>query len=163
MSPFVTGFPKSPRLKLSGSPWTTIPFCAGAIVIFFASFLFPFFISTCSPIPVFAFFLAIPSIRIISSPRSAGYAWSTIEYVSRSPLIEIMSPLSSSSFRISSGSILTTPLYASSCNASTTLSLIIFLSVFSLVVIFTYLFLVSLTAKPCGKSDRPLVDANFTI
>lgn len=114
MSPFVTGLPRSPRLKLSGSPWTMIPFWAGAIVIFFASLIFPFLISTCSPIPVLEFFRAIPSIRIMSSPRSAGYAMSTTECVSRSPLIEIISPLSRSSFRIKAGSILTIPLYASS-------------------------------------------------
>jgi len=130
MSPFVTGLPRSPRLKLSGSPCTMIPFWAGAIVIFFASFIFPFFISTCSPIPVLEFFLAIPSIRIISSPRSAGYAISTTECVSRSPLIEIMSPLSNSNFLIKSGSILTIPLYASSCSASTTLSFIVLVSSF---------------------------------
>ncbi len=102
-----------------------IPFWAGAIVIFFASLIFPFLISTCSPIPVLEFFRAIPSIRIMSSPLSAGYAMSTTECVSLSPLMEIMSPLSRLSFRIRFGSILTIPLYASSCNASTTLSLII--------------------------------------
>jgi len=132
MSPFVTGLPNSPRLKLSGSPCTIIPFWAGAIVIFFASLIIPFFISTCSPIPVLQFFRAIPSIRIMSSPRSAGYAMSTIECVSRSPLMEIISPLSSSSFRIRVGSILTIPLYASSCNASTTLNLIVFFVLFFL-------------------------------
>jgi len=110
MSPFVTGFPRSPRLKLSGSPWTTIPFWAGAIVIFFASRICPRLISTCSPIPVLEFFRAIPSIRIMSSPRSAGYAWSTTEYVSRSPLMESMSPRSRLSFCIKLGSILTIPL-----------------------------------------------------
>ena len=114
-----------------------IPFWAGAIVIFFASLIFPFLISTCSPIPVLQFFRAIPSIRIMSSPRSAGYAMSTIECVSRSPLIEMMSPLSRLSFCIRSGSILTIPLYASSCSASTTLSLIVFCVSF-LAVIFKF-------------------------
>ena len=85
-----------------------------------------FLISTCSPIPVLQFFLAIPSIRIICSPMSAGYKLSTIEYVSRSPFIEMMSPLSNSSCRIKFASILTIPLYASSCNASTTLNLVTF-------------------------------------
>ena len=40
MSPLLTGFPRSPRLKLSGFPFIRIPCWAGATVTFFASTTF---------------------------------------------------------------------------------------------------------------------------
>ena len=110
MSPLTTVLPSKPLRKPSGSACTIIFFCAGAIITFFASLISALEILTISPIPDLEFLLMIPSILIIPSPTSAGYALSATATVSLFPLMIITSPLLIPSSLITSPSIRAMPL-----------------------------------------------------
>ena len=122
MSPLTTALPRSPCLNIIGLARIRIPSFAGAIIIFFASLTFAFRTEATSPMPVFAFLRIRPSIRIILSPISPGYALSTIATVFLPPCISTISPDRTPTCFMYPESTLTIPLVTSSCIASATLS-----------------------------------------